>query len=140
MARYGQNLEQLFFLRKGIFTTESIFSLGLQLIYILEQVHAAGLTYNDLKLDNILLDYGTDVEELSKTQENIFESNNITLIDFGFATEYHDGATQKHMKKQYVDAFRGNLLFSSLNQLKFYSTSRRDDLISLFYFLAYLVH
>lgn len=35
--------------------------------------------------------------------------------------------------------FRGNLEMASLNQLKFYTTSRRDDLISLFYLLVYML-
>ena len=29
--------------------------------------------------------------------------------------------------------------FASLNQMKFYSTSRRDDLISLFYLMIYML-
>lgn len=35
-------------------------------------------------------------------------------------------------------SFRGNLSFASVNALSMKTTSRRDDLISLFYFLAYL--
>ena len=35
-------------------------------------------------------------------------------------------------------SFRGNLMFSSVNALCMKTTSRRDDLISLFYYLAYL--
>ncbi len=50
-----------------------------------------------------------------------------------------DEDTEEHIKKEQVDAFRGNVAFASLNQMKFFSTSRRDDLISLFYFLVYLL-
>ena len=35
--------------------------------------------------------------------------------------------------------FRGNMEFASPNQMKFYTTSRRDDLISLFYLMIYML-
>ena len=34
--------------------------------------------------------------------------------------------------------FRGNMEFTSPNQMKFYTTSRRDDLISLFYLMIFM--
>ena len=34
--------------------------------------------------------------------------------------------------------FKGNLMFSSSHAMDFKTTSRRDDVISLFYFLVYL--
>ena len=36
--------------------------------------------------------------------------------------------------------FQGNILFASLNQMEFRQTSRRDDLISLFFLLVYLLN
>ena len=139
MPRYGLNLHELFALRKGRFSTESICSLGVQLLNILEQIHRAGHVFNDLKLDNLLLDFNSDVSILQTTAENIFENHNVTLIDFGFATTYLNEQTGEHIEKGQLDAFRGNTAFASLNQMKFFSTSRRDDLISLFYFLTYLL-
>ena len=50
-----------------------------------------------------------------------------------------DQETGEHLEKVQLDIFRGNMVFSSLNQLKFHSTSRRDDLISLFYLIVYLL-
>jgi hypothetical protein len=38
-----------------------------------------------------------------------------------------------------VDTFRGNMIFSSSNQLRFFNTSRRDDLVSLCYLMIYLI-
>ena len=43
-------------------TNESIYSFGIQLLKILEQVHSAGFIYNVLKFDNLLLDFDTDIE------------------------------------------------------------------------------
>lgn len=39
-----------------------------------------------------------------------------------------------------VDTFRGNMIFSSNNQLHFHTTSRRDDLISLCYLLVFVIN
>ena len=102
MPRYGINLFKLFNLRKGKFTNESIYSLGLQLLDILEQIHRAGHVFNDLKLDNMMLDLDYDDSKLKTSQENIFEKNKVTLIDFGFATTYIDEESQQHIKKKHL--------------------------------------
>ena len=61
----------------------------------------------------------------------------INLVDFGFITKYVEGVPKKHIPKQEVQTFKGNIIFSSLSQMKFLSTSRRDDLRSLIYLLIY---
>ena len=53
-------------------TSESIYSLGIQLLNILEQVHSAGIIFNDLKLDNLLLDFKTDMKLLSMANGALF--------------------------------------------------------------------
>ena len=62
------------------------------------------------------------------------------LVDFGFATRYMDECTGKHIIKQEVQTFRGNMMFSSAYQMDFKTTSRRDDIISLLYLLVYLLN
>ena len=62
MPRLGMNLHDLITVRNASFTEESIYTLGIQLINILEKVHLAGFIFNDLKLDNLLLDFGADVK------------------------------------------------------------------------------
>ena len=107
---------------------------------ILERIHRAGFIYNDLKLDNLLLDADVDIQSLLMTDKDFFETVNVNIIDYGFVTRYVDDGFKKHVSKKEVDVFRGNILFSSLHQLKFKTTSRRDDIISLFYLLVYLLH
>ena len=55
-------------------------------------------------------------------------------------SSYLDKNSGKHVPKKLLSEFRGNFLFASLNQLNFKTTSRRDDLISLFYLLVNLFH
>ena len=108
--------------------------------------------YNDLKLDNLLVDYKQHLPSKSAANKDCFANASINLVDFGFATKYverkrsnkKDASDEQdnapvHMSKTEVDVFRGNMIFSSTNQLQFYSTSRRDDLIALCYLLIYLV-
>jgi len=102
-------------------------------------IHKAGYTYNDLKLDNFL--FGFDDKLPNKYCEgNCFENCSINLVDFGFATRYIDPVTGRHIEKQEVEIFRGNMIFASINQLDFKMTSRRDDLVSLCYFFIFLLN
>ena len=104
MPRLGMNLQDFFTTKNAGFTERSIYSLGIQLLNILEKVHLAGFIFNDLKLDNLLLDFGSDAKQLKKDVDtDIFSTNNINIIDFGFATPYlkEDGTT--HVKKKLLD-------------------------------------
>jgi hypothetical protein len=62
------------------------------------------------------------------------------LIDFGFSDTFlaTDGNHVDENCK--TNQFKGNMLFSSVRQLSFMKTSRRDDLISLCYLLVYLLN
>jgi serine/threonine protein kinase len=55
MPKYGKNLEHLFEKFDQKFTQKTILLLGISILEIFEKVHASGYTYNDLKLDNILI-------------------------------------------------------------------------------------
>lgn len=69
------------------------------------------------------------------------EENEIVLIDYGFTTSYLYKDKKTHISpNDSTDVFRGNIFFASLNQLKFGVTSRRDDLISMFYFMLYTLN
>ena len=62
------------------------------------------------------------------------------MVDFGFATTYINEETGEHLPPTKTHLFRGNLFFSSLNQLKFYKTSRKDDIHSLFFLTVFLLN
>lgn len=69
----------------------------------------------------------------------MFEQCSMHLVDFGFATKYLE-SKGNHIKEDILDKFRGNLLFASQSQMEFYTTSRRDDLISLCYILIFMLN
>jgi len=85
------------------------------------------MTYNDLKLDNILVGEGTP-----ETQHLI------KLVDFGLATPFID-SQGNHIQFEKRSDFVGNLAMSSYNAMNFNTLSRRDDLISLTYLLVYMI-
>lgn len=76
MPKYGKNLEQIFRQQNNKLPFQTIIQIGLKLIDIIEMIHAAGYTYNDLKLDNILI---------GDHQQTEHSMNQVRLIDFGFA-------------------------------------------------------
>lgn len=112
MPYYGRTLEKKFKEANYRLEQKEIVQIGIQLINALESIHAAGFTYNDLKCDNIVID----------------ESDNLRLIDFGFATRFRSSEGE-HLSQRSMKHFRGNMIFASLNMFEFKSTSRRDDLI-----------
>ena len=96
------------------------------MITIIQKLHSIGYIYNDLKGDNICVGLHNEVNP-----------GTLRLIDFGMCSKYRemDGS---HIEYQRNKAFRGNLELSSQNALNFEVTSRRDDIISVFYFMAFL--
>lgn len=90
-----------------------------------------------------MFDYGFDPfkdhEDDETTENNIFENNQVNIVDFGFAKAFKNKSTGEHYDQVNVETFEGNIVYSSPYQLDFKSTSRRDDLISLFYVLIYLL-
>jgi serine/threonine protein kinase len=107
------------------------------MVDILEKVHESGYVYGDLKLDNIMIGQRDNLP--SSSCDDAFQGVSLNLIDFGFATKFLD-KNGCHLQPKKVEMFQGNLIFSSIDQMKFNSTSRRDDLISLAYMLSYLIH
>ena len=85
--------------------------------------------YNDLKLDNIMI--GT-------AGKSIREDASVKLIDFGLVKPYRDDKGN-HLQWSVVDLFRGNRIFASPNSMNMGSPSRKDDLVSLYYTLVYLI-
>lgn len=66
-------------------------------------------------------------------------ANNVVLIDYGYATRYQD-KSGNHYPQSEIESFRGNILFASVDHLEFQSASRRSDLLSICYFLLFMLN
>lgn len=137
IQQQGMTLETFF--QSHDYKRESILSLGIQLLNIYEQIHIAGYVYNNLKFENLAFDSSFDPNKIQDASRDIFERNNVNIVDFKYATPFINTKTFEHLEQEDVDVFKGNMVFCSTDQHNFKSTSRRDDLISLFYLLVFLM-
>ena len=115
----------------GMQKIEKILHLTICLVSIFKYVHCAKRTHNDLKLENIMVN----------TMGSLNADPQVFLIDFGFTDKYmeKDGKTHINAKKT-TDVFQGNMVFSSVRQMEFRKTSRKDDLIALFYLMIFTLN
>ena len=103
MPRLGLNLENYFDFMEHKLPEVSIYSLAIKMITLLECVHKMGMVFNDLKLDNLMVDYGDQLPVDSKNIENstdVFEGCTISLVDFGFVTSVVDKQTRQHFDQK----------------------------------------
>lgn len=89
------------------------------MLYRIRILHQYGYIHNDIKLSNFLLGPTND-------------EHNVYLIDFGLSKKYID-SKNNHIEMSKNEMFRGTVSMSSPNILRGYTSSRRDDLISLGY-------
>ena len=116
---------------KGVQKIQKIVEVAYKLVNIFKVVHCSKRTYNDLKLQNVMIN----------TNGNLDADPQVYLIDFGFAKKYTKKDNKTHEEESAsVEVFEGNQIFATVHQMKFGVTSRRDDLISLFYVLIYMLN
>ena len=72
--------------------------------------------HNDIKPENMMMD----------------KRGEAVLIDYGLS--------RKFVTENQSSDFAGNILFASVSQLSYRSTTRKDDLLSLAYMLIFLVN
>lgn len=126
MTLYKMNLNQYLSNVTGIAYMRDIFEVAYQLMNILKIVHCSKRTFNDLKPENIMITPPGSPDENLK----------VHLIDYGFVDKFFNYDTNEHIKEwETVENFRGNLFFSSIDQMNFMRTSARDDIKSVFYLI-----
>ncbi|CAD8200845.1 unnamed protein product [Paramecium pentaurelia] len=101
------------------FSTQCIYNIAFQMLWILEQIHQRNIIHRDLKPENIL----------SKT-----DSDKIYLIDYGISRNINLKVNQK---KKF--SFIGTSRYASLAAHQGIEQSAKDDLESLGYILIYLM-
>ena len=121
----GKSLNYLFYKNKKFFSTKDVLMMGIQIIERLKFVHSKHLIHRDIKPENFLIGY---------TDPYI-----IYLIDFGLAKKYRSSRTGKHVQFSITNRYTGTARYSSLNALKGYAVSRRDDIECVAYILIYFM-
>ena len=125
MQLMGKSLEDLIN-QKKTFTIKTVCLLGYQMINILEYIHNKHIVHRDIKPDNFVMGL------------NSF-SKKVYLLDFGLAKKYRSSVTLVQYPLINKKKLTGTARYASINALKGYEQSRRDDLEAVGYVLMYFL-
>jgi len=125
MQLLGRNLQNIFEEKKQ-FSLKTVCMIGYQFISILEYIHNRHIIHRDIKPDNFVM----GLNDLSQY---------IYIIDFGLAKKYRSRTTLKQLPFVQRGKLIGTARYSSINALKGYELSRKDDLESAGYVLLYFI-
>ena len=125
MELLGKNLENIFE-EKRKFSLKTVCMIGYQFISILEYIHNRHIIHRDIKPDNFVL----GLNELSQY---------IYILDFGLAKKYRSTKTLEQLPFVNRGKIIGTARYASINALKGYELSRKDDLESAGYVLLYFI-
>ena len=104
---------------------KTICLLGIEMLKILKYIHDRNFIHRDIKPDNFAIGYSNP--------------SKLYLLDFGLAKKYRSSKTLEQKPMQKNKNLTGTARYASINALKGYDQSRRDDLESIGYVLAYLL-
>ena len=125
MQLMDKSLEDIFRIRKT-FSIKTTAMIGFQLIGVLHFIHDKNIIHRDVKPDNCVM--GS-----AELNENLY------LIDFGLAKKYRSSRTLKQYPLTKKKRLTGTARYASIHALEGYEQSRRDDMESVGYIMAYLL-
>ena len=125
MQLMGKSLEEYINERKT-FSIKTVCLLGYQMVTILEYIHNKHIVHRDIKPDNFVM----GLNNMSKT---------LYLLDFGLAKKYRSSVTLVQYPLINKKKLTGTARYASINALRGYEQSRRDDLESVGYVLMYFL-
>ena len=126
MQLLGKSLESLLKHSKTKkLSLKTICLLGIEIVPILKFIHDKHIIHRDIKPDNFAIGYDDPCQ--------------IYILDFGLAKKYRSSKTLKQIPMVRHSKLTGTARYASINALKGFEQSRRDDMESLGYVLAYLI-
>jgi serine/threonine protein kinase len=125
MELLGPCLEDLFGLCHRKFTPKTVCMLGIQIIQRLQYLHGVGYLHRDIKPENFVMGIGNNAHV-------------VYVIDVGLSKAWRD-ASGKHISYAENKSLTGTARYVSINTHQGIQQSRRDDLESVSYLLAYFV-
>ena len=125
MQLMDKSLEDILRIRKT-FSIKTTCMVGFQLIGVLHFIHDKNIIHRDVKPDNCVM--GS-----AELNENLY------LIDFGLAKKYRSSRTLKQYPQTRKKRLTGTARYASIHALEGYEQSRRDDMESVGYIMAYLL-
>lgn len=123
----GPDLEKLFLYCRERFGLKTVLLVALQALARLEDLHERNFVHRDVKPENLVLGLGQ-------------KSELIHLIDYSISKKYQDSKNFPPSPKQEGRQVIGTARYASCWSLMGIEMSRRDDLESLFYVLAYFLN
>ena len=122
----GKTIETLLKSNKNkISRMKDICMISIQIIERIEYIHNKNIIHQDIKPANFLVGNPDD--------------SVIYVIDYGMSKKYRSSIKGNHILFSKKKKFRGTFNFSSINSMKLYEESRRDDLESIGYMIIYLI-
>lgn len=122
----GKSIESHFQRVRKPLSLKTVLMLADQMITAVQYLHKKSIIHRDIKPENFMLGTGNN-------------SNKVYIIDFGLSKEYRSPITLKHYEFSDGYSLIGTARYASINALKGYEQSRRDDMESLGYIWMYLL-
>ena len=117
---------------------ETVASIGIQAVDILEALHGLRLIHGDIHLENVLFKVESGEEMIEVSGEII--SSRILFGDYGKSVYYIDPQSGQHVDDELIEfSSERNMLYLSPYELAFGSPSRREDIFRLMETLARMV-
>lgn len=123
MELLGNNLQEIFEYNKLQFSLRNIIIITFQLLDILESIHSKGIIFRDLKPENVVF---------SLNKKTVY------LIDFGLSKKNIENNLAISVEQKKYKSLIGTPSFASLNNHFGLERTKKDDLESLVYLIAYL--
>ena len=126
MDMLGSSLEDINVRCGGRLSLKTVLMLADQMISCIQYMHSCHLLHRDIKPDNFMIGVGN-------------HQNQVYIIDYGLAKRFEDPRTLRHIPSIEVKSLTGTARYASLNAMRGFEQSRRDDMESLGFVIMYLL-